>query len=309
MLSRKQLKRQKKKERDRNKLISESPTPHGEQQAIKGSQKRKLDEDSAWNFEVEYNDHFETPKIAYMDLIPVLLQAARDCNKTLSDLVVYDPYYCAGQMVNFLHELGVTNVINRNRDFYADVAEQNIPEHDILVTNPPYSGEHKQKLLQYLSQSDKPFCLLLPVYVATKSYWREFVASEKVKKEGKSSTSSKTGISPQLTELYLLPSISYEYNHPEGTGKDIPPFFSSWFIGGGFQSLLAVRNAILSPEHNLDRCLSVCISVESLIKKGVVGADSAKRPNPKQRRKKMKSSNNSNGNTCSNGDGDVKRKK
>jgi hypothetical protein len=42
-------------------------------------------------------------------------------------LVVYDPFYCAGQMVNYLHELGVMNVINRNRDFYADVAAGDVP--------------------------------------------------------------------------------------------------------------------------------------------------------------------------------------
>ena len=28
-----------------------------------------------------------------------------------------------------------------------------IPDYDILVTNPPYSGDHKQKLLTYLLSS------------------------------------------------------------------------------------------------------------------------------------------------------------
>ena len=42
-------------------------------------------------------------------------------------LVVYDPYYCAGQMVSFLRELGVQTVINRNRDFYADVEANDVP--------------------------------------------------------------------------------------------------------------------------------------------------------------------------------------
>lgn len=150
-------------------------------------------------------------------------------------------------MVNYLHELGVMNVINRNRDFYADVAAGDVPskfwvyfipchivvivfspitiwkEHDILVTNPPYSGDHKQKLLRYLSQSDKPFCLLLPVYVAAKSYWRDFITSEKAKNSSKLASNTKvaSGTTPsvQLTELYLLPPTSYEYNHPEGTGS------------------------------------------------------------------------------------------
>lgn len=40
---------------------------------------------------------------------------------------MYDPYYCAGRMVPYLHELGVTNVINMNRDFYVDVETDNVP--------------------------------------------------------------------------------------------------------------------------------------------------------------------------------------
>lgn len=42
-------------------------------------------------------------------------------------LVVYDPYYCAGQMLSFLRDLGVLQVINKNRDFYADVEANEVP--------------------------------------------------------------------------------------------------------------------------------------------------------------------------------------
>jgi hypothetical protein len=51
---------------------------------------------------------------------------------------------------------------------------------------------------------------------------------------------------------------------------------------------MAVRRTILSPEFNLERCLAVCISVESLMKRGVISADSVKRPNPRQRKKNKK---------------------
>jgi len=51
------------------------------------SKKRKVVEgESPWNFEVEYNDHFETPKIAYTDLLPVLQQVAKDNKKTLAEV-------------------------------------------------------------------------------------------------------------------------------------------------------------------------------------------------------------------------------
>jgi hypothetical protein len=68
-----------------------------------------------------------------------------------------------------------------------------------LVTNPPYSGEHKVKLTEYLLQHyisssntqeirarENPFLLLLPVYIASKSYWKSFVdgLNQVSKKEG-----------------------------------------------------------------------------------------------------------------------------
>jgi hypothetical protein len=90
----------------------------------------------------------------------------------------------------------------------------------VLVTNPPYSGEHKQRLIDFLKKDKRPFALLLPIYTATKSYWKEFATAV--------SSSSAQSTSP----MYLIPPDSYEYHHPEGTGKDVPPFFSAWFLGG-----------------------------------------------------------------------------
>ena len=106
---------------------------------------------SSWNFEVNYNDHFETPLRAYTDISPVLSQIAEKIGKTKAELAVYDPYFCQGSMVQHMSSLGFHNVINRNTDFYEDIAMKRIPEYDVMVTNPPYSGEHKQKLLTYLS--------------------------------------------------------------------------------------------------------------------------------------------------------------
>jgi hypothetical protein len=139
----------------------------------------------------------------------------------------------------------------------------------VLVTNPPYSGEHKVNLLKFLATHTRktpslpmskdaisgaspvannndgvgtdnkkqkqratptsssarspeasnavPFVLLLPVYVATKSYWKDFAAQQ---------------ASIGRPVFYILPPDYYEYSHPEGTGKDIPPFYSAWFVGG-----------------------------------------------------------------------------
>ena len=52
---------------------------------------------------------------------------AREKGKPLSDLIVYDPYYCQGSMVGYLNSIGVQQVINRNSDFYADIENNTVP--------------------------------------------------------------------------------------------------------------------------------------------------------------------------------------
>lgn len=89
-------------------------------------QKQKVNANE-WNFAVDYNDHFETPKIAYIDLAPALQSLATTLGKTLDQLVIYDPYWCKGNMVSRLAELGFTNVINKNRDFYKDIKNNHVP--------------------------------------------------------------------------------------------------------------------------------------------------------------------------------------
>lgn len=214
-----------------------------------------------WAFPVDYNDHFETPLIAYEDVLIYLKSIAIKLSKSLDQLIVYDPYYCKGKMIQLLHSIGIKNIINRNRDFYKDMKNKTIPEYDVLVTNPPYSGEHKLRLLQYLKTSSKPSALLLPVYIATKSYWKDFVEGKQQQRD---------------SIIYFLPASSYQYDHPEGTGKDIPPFFSCWFLCG-------FNNDVDEKMISARKC-SLVHSVKDLILKGYVVE---KRPNPKAR-KRMK---------------------
>eukprot|EP01039_Chlorochromonas_danica_P008881 gene8881-9796_t len=257
-------------------------------------QKQKIVHESTWKFEVDYNDHFETPLQAYEDLHPVLTLLCETLGKTPADLTIYDPYYCQGQMVELMKSLGYTKVINRNRDFYEDIKRKNIPEHDILITNPPYSGEHKVRLLDFLHSNSRPFALLLPAYIVTKSYWKTFVESS----------------SPRNDMLYLLPPDYYHYCHPEGTGKDLPPFYSAWLIGGLPPTVMerataALRKYALSrvkstrlpskasspgqqqqsvkaiPIHQL----MVVRSVQEMVRLRIV-TDNV-RPNPKQRKKRQ----------------------
>jgi hypothetical protein len=110
-----------------------------------------------------------------------------------------------------LNSLGFSNVIHQNRDFYADVKNNTIPKHDVLVTNPPYSGDSKERVLEFCAASTKPWLLLLPNYVANKEYF------------------SKTMLYKR--PLFVVPKESYVYEHPQGTGKDAPPFYSLWYCG------------------------------------------------------------------------------
>lgn len=63
-----------------------------------------------WNFTVDYNDHFETPLVAYSDILPMLLTLAESLGKRPEDLVIYDPYYCQGGMVEMLKKMGFPKV-------------------------------------------------------------------------------------------------------------------------------------------------------------------------------------------------------
>ena len=80
-----------------------------------------------WNFEVDYNDHFETPFMAYSDIDNYLKLVSQSLNKLPQDLVIYDPYYCQGKMLQHLQRLGYLNVINKNSDFYEDISSGSIP--------------------------------------------------------------------------------------------------------------------------------------------------------------------------------------
>ena len=71
-----------------------------------------------YNFEVDYNDHFETPLNAYQDVLPFIHSIASILNKSLDDIIVFDPYYCKGSMIKILNSLGIKTIINKNEDFY-----------------------------------------------------------------------------------------------------------------------------------------------------------------------------------------------
>lgn len=75
-------------------------------------------------------------------------------------------------MKRHLADLGFANVYNECEDFYARLSAHDYPEHDVLLTNPPYSSDHLQKIIRHVTTSGKPWLLLVPNFVYVKEYYR-----------------------------------------------------------------------------------------------------------------------------------------
>lgn len=181
-------------------------------------------------FSAAEDDHCETAPEAYSDIAPILSMLAARLGKTPATLRIYDPYFCNGAVVRHLNSLGYDRVHNVNEDFYAVLAAGNVPEHDVIVTNPPYSGSHPEQLLSFLARNAKPWLALMPNWVSDKAYYME---------DGKS--------------YYVWPTKRYHYWTPKGRRTDVAsggakakthghtnaalgartsPFVSFWYGGG-----------------------------------------------------------------------------
>lgn len=73
---------------------------------------------------------------------------------------------------------------NKNEDFYAAVSQKTTPEYDVLLTNPPYSGDHWDRLLEFGiyganagdgdgSGSSRPLFALMPDFIAERSGFKQ----------------------------------------------------------------------------------------------------------------------------------------
>jgi hypothetical protein len=79
---------------------------------------------------------------------------------------------CQGSVKRHLAEQGFKCVHNECEDFYARLAAKDLPEYDVLLTNPPYSSDHLQKIVRHVTTSGKPWLLLVPNFVYVKEYYR-----------------------------------------------------------------------------------------------------------------------------------------
>ena len=139
-------------------------------------------------YDVNDDDHCETPACAYEHLVPILMKVAHVLGKTPSSLKIYDPYYCEGAVIARLAGLGFQSVYNKKEDFYQKIDTGTVPEYDCLVTNPPYSADHMERLLEFCAQSTLPFFLLLPNYVYMKPYCMQLFLEQKSSSSSSSSS-------------------------------------------------------------------------------------------------------------------------
>jgi hypothetical protein len=85
------------------------------------------------------SDDRETPLLAVQHLTAVV-SVLFDDDK--SSIRVYDPYFCKGAIISLLGHCGFDEkkVFNKNCDCYVSQKNNTVPENDIIITNPPYSG-------------------------------------------------------------------------------------------------------------------------------------------------------------------------
>jgi hypothetical protein len=180
-------------------------------------------------FQANPDDHCESPEEAYADAAPLLDALAARLGRTRATLRIYDPYFCAGGVKRRLGALGFSDVYNECEDFYAVAREGRCPEHDVVVTNPPYSGDHVERLLEFVQQNGRPFILLMPSYFCAKPYFEP-------KLGGRASARSRLA--------YLCPRKRYCYWTPKGMRGDsklqkhhvgpggyrTSPFVSFWYV-------------------------------------------------------------------------------
>ena len=257
-------------------------------------------------FKTNFNDHFETSTDALRDLLPLVEELRSlirpSCPESFS---IYDPYFCAGSIRKDWCDLGFTRLFHENRCFYQDIDDGKIPNYDILVTNPPYSDDHMQRLMEFLIASNKPWAMLVPDYTATKDWYVKLISSCFSPDPRTLATSQKIGNNfmahapPQsamsildtgkpvavvgVEPVYMVPHVWYDFKHPQGVGHEKSHFKSFWIAWFGRRTNDIVRGVLAKQSPNGPRLIT---GLEQLRRERLVRVEARK--NPKQRSKQQR---------------------
>jgi len=188
---------------------------------------------ASFPFEVDADDHCESPLDAYEDIAPLLRRLCdgeHGCGKKRSsDLAIYDPYYCNGSVVRNLASLGFSDVYNKREDCYKAWSSSDLyPDYDVFVTNPPYSADHIERLMKHVTSSklsSRPWFLLMPTWVHKKDYYTRALENAGVKP---------FYLVPKNGKRYVyLPPKDFRTKKASNTHNKSSPFLSMWYVYGG----------------------------------------------------------------------------
>eukprot|EP00039_Didymoeca_costata_P003479 m.67977 g.67977 ORF g.67977 m.67977 type:complete len:345 (-) comp11927_c0_seq1:90-1124(-) len=209
---------------------SKTSTPSERKKAAKVGRKLIQDVTKAFGYEVDSADHAETPTAAYQDVLPIIDEVLKLLKKTRKTVRVYDPYFCDGAAVNKLASLGFEHVYNRCEDFYKKIEKNSIPDHDIVITNPPYSGDHIMKIFQFCTKNkDRPWFILVPFFCYKKQWYIDEIAESKP-----------FILVPKEKYFYFPPSWAmdeFKARHKHA-GQWTSPFHTFWYCHPGSQHIL-----------------------------------------------------------------------
>ena len=215
----KKVKKKKKEEKKKTEKKGPDHEPEPEPEPEQDGD-RNASPDGKYPYDVDDDDHCESPLESYAHIVPLLVTLGERLHKSPAELRIYDPYYCTGAVKSNLHLLGYTNVYNVKEDFYAVLAAGRTPPYDCVVTNPPYSDDHMDRLTAFIGSvsNTTPWFLLMPNFVYTKPYWASFVRT----------------CSPPPS--YVAPLKRYLYTTPYGrrqqkSSKVTSPFPTFWYCG------------------------------------------------------------------------------
>jgi hypothetical protein len=193
-------------------------------------------------FEPDPKDHCETDVRAHRDIVTALTILAKRVfgYQNARDLKIWDPYFCDGKVKKNFARLGFPNCYNECEDFYKRIEKSLFPDHDVIVTNPPYSTEHIERCLTYCVGQEKPWLMLVPNWVARKDFFSKLIGSAFV-------------LSPVQRYEYWMPGWAQE-GRPEYVGADgkHSPFLSSWFIGMGKRASMETEGGTGTPTLTTD---------------------------------------------------------
>jgi len=180
---------------------------------------------SSFPYPAEEDDHCESPLEAYQHIAPLLRKIATLMGKTPQTLSIYDPYYCDGSAKERLHSLGFETVYHKKEDCYK---VWDTLDFDVLLTNPPYSGDHMERMMKYVTvKRNAVWLLLAPQFLHKKDFYTNYLRLFNIQ------------------PFYLIPKKRYVYIPPKGfrkknklsdTHKKSSPFNSMWYIYAGDQT-------------------------------------------------------------------------